>query len=160
MEVFKMATHNLISTSAKRERLKPSREPYWFKLAPKRYVGYRRLTSSGSWLGRYGSKRKVIGNNSLSFDEALKLTIQFCDQHDATIPINHTVQSIITIYCDDLIIRKSFEISEKYRKRYNAMLPVEFRSTDILSLTTEQIEKSAIPAQIEKPDSIGLLASS
>ena len=131
---------NIISTKAKRAKLKPSREPVWFKISKKRYIGFRRLKASGSWVARFGNHRKVIGGESLTFDQALKLTIQYCDQCDSSVPTQHSVQSIISVYCDDLTIRKSPDTAEKYRKRYNAMLSKDFRGTDIKFLTTEQIE--------------------
>jgi len=62
---------NPIDTLPKRERLKARKSPYWYRLLPKRFIGYRKsVFGGGTWIAKYeahGSaarREKVLGHES------------------------------------------------------------------------------------------------
>ena len=62
---------NPIDTAPKRERLRPRKSPYWHRLLPKRFLGYRKsVFGGGTWIAKYEEhgqnprREKVLGHES------------------------------------------------------------------------------------------------
>jgi len=62
---------NLIDTSFKRDRLKSRKSPYWVRLLPKRFIGYRKsVFGGGTWIAKYeghgvlSRREKVLGHET------------------------------------------------------------------------------------------------
>jgi hypothetical protein len=61
-----------IDTKTGRDRSKTRREPYWRKLTQRRYLGFRKTDSGGSWIARYRTEDRK--QRYLSLGEVSQLT--------------------------------------------------------------------------------------
>jgi hypothetical protein len=56
---------NRINTAAKRRRLEPNREPYWWKIGKGRFIGFRKTpTGGGSWVARLSKTQQRFADES------------------------------------------------------------------------------------------------
>jgi len=86
---------NRIDTCPKRERLKPRKSPYWVRVLPKRFLGYRKsVFGDGTWVAKYEEhesiprREKVLGHDSElpSFEAADEAARTWFKQVDAENP--------------------------------------------------------------------------
>jgi integrase len=102
---------NLIDTLPKRERLRPRKAPYWARLLPKRFLGYRKsVFGDGTWIAKYeehGSmprRERVLGHESqlVSFEAADSAARLWFREVDAENPVERqrTVADACQAYVD------------------------------------------------------------
>jgi len=97
-----------LSKKRTRERLKSRREPYWQKVGPGAYLGFR--AGADSWIGRYRDRRGKQHYNSLDlppdgdYDAAFKAAVGWFAQMGTAVraPKRGTVQEALESYLADL----------------------------------------------------------
>lgn len=137
-----MATTHSIRNKTARAKLPPSGEPYWHKISKGRFVGFRKNKLGGTWVARYKSERKSIGDElHMDYAEALDRTMEYCDQLDSGVQIDYTIENAIKDYCDNIAENDSYKKAEKYRVRLTNLCTEEFIQTPVHELTTRQLTK-------------------
>jgi integrase len=135
-----MATSQ-INTDRKRERLEPQNAPYWEQLAKRKHVGYRKGLKSDSWIARLDRKSAVIGDSSMSYEDAREVAVAWCSREESGINKNYPVSDCVADYVEYLRLNNSDKSADSTKGRLAAHLTPELLKTPVRKLTTQQLEK-------------------
>lgn len=138
---------NSIESHPKRERLKPRRAPYWVRILPKRFLGYRKSTiGGGTWIAKYeqhGStprREKVLGHESEidSFEKADLRARAWFGELDAKSPDSHqaTVADACQAYVDAMYRQARFKTGDDAARMFARYVKAtEFGQTQLSELS-------------------------
>ena len=138
---------NPIDTWPKRERLKARKAPYWYRLLPKRFIGYRRsVFGGGTWIAKYeahGSaarREKVLGHESDlgSFEAAEAAAREWFREFDAdsSDTTRASVSDACRAYVDALRRQGRFKSADDAARMFARFVAgTEFGGTRLTELT-------------------------
>lgn len=146
-----MAATNSIDTPTKRKKLAPRREPYFHKVTPGCFIGFRRTETGGSWIARAragdGKQRYSTLSTTTPWDdkdayekahkEALEWfkTVGVVDDH------HYTVQNAVDAYVSHLRVEKSATVAEDTKQRLKKNLTDKLRDTELTKLKTVNLKQ-------------------
>ena len=135
-----------IDTSPKRERLRPRKAPYWQRLLPKRFLGYRKsVFGGGTWIAKYEEhgpnprREKVLGHESelQTFESAESAARDWFHELDAE---NHdaghaTVRDACSAYVDAMRRQGRFKTADDAARMFARFVDgTDFGKTRLVDL--------------------------
>lgn len=138
-----------IDTMTSRQKLRPRREPYWYKFTTGAYIGYRRTATGGTWLGRY---RPTNGNYVFNtfgdlldlkpadhFAGALDQAKQWITSIGVVSEHAYTVSVAIDDYIDHLHVQKGEKAAHHAKLRLKKNVPENLQRLKLSQLTYKML---------------------
>lgn len=143
-------TPYIIHTIKGRKDLKPRSAPYFRKIEPRCYIGYRKYKDgkNGSWVFRYSTtanpKKRynvTLGNeDTLSFDEAQREAVKLFSRYRTIGSHGYTVKDAVDAYIIHLEKHNSPRAAKDTRQRLNKHISDELYRTKVADLTTATLK--------------------
>lgn len=144
------ANSNRIDTKTSRGNLKPQREPYWHKIATRKYLGARKLDDgSCRWIARLTTPgRKLLfqalGDDAgMDFDAASKAAQAWFDGTDDKVKegadIRYTVTQAIADYKANLRAGKGAKAADGVDGRLTKHMSDRLKAKQVADLTTKEL---------------------
>lgn len=134
---------NKIDTNTKRSRLNPAREPYWWRLAPGKFIGYRKAKAGGgAWIARLGKKQQVIDSTGeLPYENATAQAQDWCSRVEGGSDTNYTLADAVDDYVAHLAINNPARTSINTKTWMNGRVPEHLMKQPLHKLTTLQLTR-------------------
>lgn len=146
-----MAAINSIDTPTKRKKLAPRRNPYFHKITPGNFIGFRRTDSGGSWIARLrgpdGRQRFNALDTSMDWDDkdayqqAHDLALEWFKSAGSVEDHHYSVENAVADYVAHLKVEKSAKAAEDTRQRLDKNLTDKLKNTELAKLRTAPIKQ-------------------
>jgi integrase len=130
-----------ITTKAGRQRLEPRREPYWHKLAKRRYVGYR--AGADTWIAKMnlnGERLHAALDEAHDFEQANEQAETWFAELVGGATPHYTFDAMLADYIDHRRIDKGERSAHEARQTL-AKAAAKFKGREPSSLTTDELTK-------------------